>query len=55
MFMTKVLARLTILAGLMALPSTIPTAAYAQQALAIGAADIGGIVVGAAGPKPGSG
>ena len=53
MFVTRVLARLTIFAGLMALPSTIPTAAYAQQAVAVGATDIGGIVVGAAGPEAG--
>src|SRR3981081_296213 len=53
MFVTRVLARLTIFAGLMALPSTIPTAAYAQQAVAIGATDIGGTVLGAAGPEAG--
>ena len=35
MFVTRVLTRLTILAGLMALPGTIPTAVYAQQAYAI--------------------
>jgi hypothetical protein len=29
MFVTRVLARLTIFAGLMAVPGTIPTAAYA--------------------------
>src|ERR1700731_4013604 len=53
MFVTRVLARLTIFAGLMALPGTIPPAAYAQQAVAIGATDIGGAVVGAAGPEAG--
>src|SRR3981189_2965149 len=53
MFVTRVLARLTIFAGLMALPSTIPNAAYAQQAVAVGATDIGGTVVGAAGPEAG--
>ena len=53
MFVTRVLARLTIFDGLMALPSTIPNAAYAQQAVAIGATDIGGTVVGAAGPEAG--
>jgi hypothetical protein len=47
MFVTRILARLTIFAGLMALPGTILTAAYAQQALAIGDTDIGGTVVGA--------
>jgi hypothetical protein len=49
MFVTGVLARLTIFAGLMALPGSIPTTAYAQQAVAIGATDIGGTVVGAVG------
>jgi hypothetical protein len=53
MFVTGVLARLTIFAGLVALPGAIPTAAYAQQAVAIGATDIGGTVVGAAGPEAG--
>src|ERR1700686_5942862 len=53
MFVTRVLARLAILAGLTALPGTTPTAAYAQQAVAIGATDIGGTVVGAAGPEAG--
>jgi hypothetical protein len=55
MFVTRVLARLTLSAGLMALPLTIPTVAYAQQAAAIGATEIGGTVVGAAGPEAGSG
>ena len=53
MFMTRLLARLTILAGLMALAGTIPIAVYAQQAVAVGATDMGGIVVGAAGPEAG--
>ncbi len=53
MFVTRALARLTIFAGLMALPGTIPTAVYAQQAVAIGDTDIGGTVVGAAGPEAG--
>src|SRR5471030_2701641 len=53
MFMTRVLARLTIFAGLIAPPGTIPTAACAQQAVAIGATDIGVTVVGAAGPEAG--
>ena len=53
MFMTKALARLTMFAGLMALPSAIPTAVYAQQAVTVGATDIGGTVVGAAGPEAG--
>src|SRR5476649_2303471 len=53
MFVPRVLARLTIFAGLMVLPGTIPTAACAQQAVAIGATDIGGTVVGAAGPEAG--
>src|SRR5271169_2397155 len=53
MFVTRVLARLTLFAGMMALPGTIPTASYAQQAVAIGATDIGGTVVGAAGPEAG--
>ena len=38
MFVTRVLARLTLFAGLMALLGTIPTASYAQQAVAIGRA-----------------
>ena len=53
MFVTRALARLTIFAGLMALPDTIPTAAYAQQIVTVGATDIGGTVVGAAGPEAG--
>ena len=46
MFVTKALARLTIFAGLMALPSAISTAVYAQQTVTVGATDIGGTVVG---------
>jgi hypothetical protein len=53
MFVTKALARLTICAGLMALSGAIPTAVYAQQAVTVGATDIGGTVVGAAGPEAG--
>src|SRR5215469_5782010 len=53
MFVTKALARLTMFAGLMALPNAIPTAVNAQQAATIGAADIGGTVVGPAGPEAG--
>src|SRR3984957_15303926 len=53
MFMTRMLARLTIFAGLMVLPGTIPSSAYAQKAVAIGATDIGGIVAGAGGPEAG--
>ncbi|MEH2567358.1 carboxypeptidase-like regulatory domain-containing protein [Bradyrhizobium sp. AZCC 2289] len=53
MFVTKALARLTMCAGLMALPSAISTAVYAQQTVTVGAADIGGTVVGAAGPEAG--
>jgi hypothetical protein len=53
MFVTKALARLTMCAGLMALPSAISTTVYAQQAVTVGAADIGGTVVGAAGPESG--
>src|SRR6202163_2999360 len=53
MFVTKALARLTIFAGLMALPSAISTAVYAQQTVTVGAADIGGTVVGAVGPEAG--
>src|SRR5712672_3733677 len=53
MFVTKALARLTICAGLMALPSAIPTKVYAQQAVTVGATDIGGTVVSAAGPEAG--
>src|ERR1700737_1715497 len=53
MFVTKALARLTMCAGLMALPSAIPTAVYAQQTVAVGTTDIGGTVVSAAGPEAG--
>src|SRR6202163_2597926 len=53
MFVTKALARLTMCAGLMALPSAIPTAVYAQQTVAVGTIDIGGTVVSAAGPEAG--
>src|SRR3981081_836058 len=53
MFVTKALAWLTMFAGLMALPSAIPTAVYAQQAVTVGATDIGGTVVGASGPEAG--
>ena len=53
MFVTKALARLTMCAGLMALPSAIPTAVYAQQTVTVGATEIGGTVVGAAGPEAG--
>src|SRR5258705_12568394 len=51
MFVTEALARLAICVGLMALPGAIPTVAYAQQAVTVGATDIGGTVVGAAGPE----
>lgn len=53
MFVTKALARLTIFAGLMALAIAIPTKIYAQQALTVGATDIGGTVTSAAGPEAG--
>src|SRR6266550_4179375 len=53
MFVTKALARLTMCAGLMALPSAIPTKAYAQQTVTVGSAEIGGTVMGAAGPEAG--
>jgi hypothetical protein len=53
MFVTKALARFTMFAGLMALPNAIPTAVYAQQAVTVGATDIGGTVVGASGPEAG--
>src|SRR6516162_4671324 len=52
MFVTKALARLTICAGLMALPGAI-LSAYGQQTVTVGATDIGGTVVGAAGPEAG--
>ena len=51
MFMTKALARLTMFAGLMALP--IPTAVHAQQTITVGPTDIGGIVTSTAGPEAG--
>src|SRR5450756_2400208 len=53
MFVTKALARLTIFAGLMALSNAIPTPVHAQQAVTVGATDIGGTVVGASGPEAG--
>src|SRR5712672_2107978 len=53
MFVSKALARLTMFAGLMALPNAIPTVVYAQQAVTVGATDIGGTVVGASGPEAG--
>src|SRR5665213_4411414 len=53
MLVTKALARLTIFAGLMALPNAIPIAVYAQQAVTVGATDIGRTVVGASGPEAG--
>src|ERR1700731_5265700 len=53
MFVTKALARLTMFAGLMALPIAIPIPVYAQQAVALGPTDIGGTVTGTAGPEAG--
>src|SRR5260370_16238184 len=53
MFVTKALARLTMCAGLMALPGAIPTAVHAQQTVTVGATEIGGTVVSAAGPEAG--
>src|SRR5882672_9598405 len=53
MFVTKALARLTMCAGLIALPSAIPTKAYAQQTVTVGSTEIGGTVVSAAGPEAG--
>src|SRR3981189_2650621 len=53
MFVTKALARLTMCVGLMALPSAIPTKAYAQQTVTVGSAEIGGTVVSVAGPEAG--
>ena len=53
MFVNKALARLTMCAGLMALPGAISTAVYAQQAVTLGPTDIGGTVTGTAGPEAG--
>src|SRR3982074_3604745 len=53
MFVTKALARLTMCAGLMALLGAISTTIHAQQTVTVGATDIGGTVVGAAGPEAG--
>src|SRR4051794_28868329 len=50
MFITRVLARLTIVASVIALLSA---AVYAQQTVKVGATDIGGTVTGAAGPETG--
>jgi hypothetical protein len=53
MFVTRALARLTIFAGFMALAGALPTTVHAQQAVTVGATDIGGTVTGAAGPEAG--
>src|SRR3982074_1107398 len=53
MFVTKALARLTMCAGLVARAGAIPTASFAQQTVTVGATEIGGTVVGAAGPEAG--
>ena len=53
MFVTKALARLTMCAGLMVLANAIPTTGFAQQAVTVGATDIGGTVTSAAGPEAG--
>jgi len=42
MFVTKVLARLTVFAGLMALQNAVPISVLAQQVVTVGATDIGG-------------
>jgi hypothetical protein len=51
--MTKALARLTMCAGLMVLASLTPTTVHTQQTVKVSATDIGGTVVGAAGPEAG--
>jgi hypothetical protein len=51
--MTKALARLTMCAGLIVLASLTPTTVHAQQTVKVSATDIGGTVVGAAGPEAG--
>src|ERR1700740_302658 len=53
MFVTQALARLTMCAGLMVLANAIPTPVHAQQAMTVGANDIGGTVTGASGPEAG--
>jgi hypothetical protein len=53
MFAIKALARLTMYAGLMVLVNSISTTAHAQQTVKVGASDIGGTVVGPAGPEAG--
>ena len=54
MFVTKALARLTMCAGLMALASRDRCdPVHAQQTVNVGATDIGGTVVSAAGPEAG--
>src|SRR5246500_200707 len=53
MFVTKALARLTMCAGLIVLAGLAPTSAAAQQAVKVGANDIGGTVVGPSGPEAG--
>src|SRR4030081_1066310 len=53
MFVSKALARLTMFAGFMALPTANPPAGYSAQAVTVGATDIGGTVVGTAGAEAG--
>jgi len=53
MFVTQALARLTMFAGLIALPIAIASAVDAQPAVTVGPTDIGGTVTSAAGPEAG--
>src|SRR6201987_2178575 len=53
MLVTKALARLTFLATLMALPGSILPSAHGQQAVSVGATDIGGTVVSSKGAEAG--
>ena len=53
MFVTQALARFTMCAGLMALASVILGPVHAQQTVTVGTTEIGGTVMGAAGPEAG--
>ena len=53
MFAVKALVRSAWCAGVMVLASSTPPAVYAQQAVKIGSADIGGTVSSVAGPEAG--
>jgi hypothetical protein len=53
MFVTKALLRLLTLASFFVLAMTYSNSLNAQQALKVGATDVGGVVTGPAGPEAG--